>query len=122
MDNAYRGNIQVTRRVDDEQIIIDVPLRDLMASGGDFELMQGDLITVSVVARPYENYVDVEGTVEFPGRYQLSNGMRIVDLVTRANLGPKYSPLCCLLLSLTPITWQFLTTFKNNCCTLKLTE
>lgn len=84
--NAYLGNVQVTRIVNDEQIIIDVNLRELMDQSSDFDLMAGDDIFISAIAKPYDNYVEVSGKIEFPGKYQLSNGMRVSDLVTRGVL------------------------------------
>lgn len=85
-ENAYRGNIQVKRYIQNEERIFDVDLEALLAANGDFELFSGDEITVAIIAKPYENYAEVNGTVEFPGRYQLTPGMRVTDIVDKARL------------------------------------
>ncbi|MBR9922662.1 MAG: hypothetical protein GYB31_17660 [Bacteroidetes bacterium] len=85
-DNAYLKSVQITRIADDQQQIIDVNLRELIDQGSDFELKGADNIVISKIAKPYENFVEISGEIEFPGKYQLTNGMRVIDLVNKGNL------------------------------------
>jgi len=54
----------------------------------DFQLKDADIITIRAVQQPYENYVMIEGeqALEYPGKYELLNDMRISDLVSKAKL------------------------------------
>lgn len=85
-ENAYRKNIQVTRFADDEEQFLDVDYTDLINSDTDFEVLPGDVVFVSTIARPYENFVEVNGAVDFPGRFQWSSGMRVSDLLNKGVL------------------------------------
>lgn len=88
-ENAYRSSIQVQRYINDREEIIDVNLRTLLEGGQDFTLLGGDRIIVREIPRPYQNYVEVEGAVDLPGRYQYTEGMQINDLVERSRLRPE---------------------------------
>ena len=85
-DNAFQKNIQVKRFVDDEEIIIDVNLRDILSSDQDFELFSGDVIRIPAIPLAFENKVEISGAVALPGTYELSPGLRLLDLITRAEL------------------------------------
>lgn len=84
--NAYKGNIQVKRFVNDEEKIIDVDFRNLVASGGDFDLQSGDEVFVQTIPKPYKNFVEIGGAVELPGKFELRSGMKISDLVNKGRL------------------------------------
>ncbi|MEM6966288.1 MAG: SLBB domain-containing protein, partial [Bacteroidota bacterium] len=81
--NAYRGNFQVKRIINDEVKIIDVDYRALLNSDGDFELVGGDEIIIGNIPTPYKNFVEIAGSVEYPGKYELENGMTISDLLQK---------------------------------------
>lgn len=83
LEKAYLRNIQVTRFINDQETIIDVDFRELMNTGGNFPLFSGDVVTVPAIAKPYENFVEVSGAVEYPGRFQLTGSMRISDLLNK---------------------------------------
>ncbi|MEM0994505.1 MAG: SLBB domain-containing protein, partial [Bacteroidota bacterium] len=86
--NAYTSNVQITRTQDEEVRIIDVNLKELQANGGDFELMNADVVNIRTTTRPLRNYVEITGddAVDYPGRYELVQDMKISDLVEKANL------------------------------------
>lgn len=85
-NNAYQGNVQVKRFVDDAEKIIDVNLRDLNRRGGDFMLQSGDEVVVKEIPKPYKNFVEVSGAVELPGKFELATGMKISDLAKKGVL------------------------------------
>lgn len=84
--NAYKGNLQVKRIINDTEMIIDVDYRDLENGNNDFLLLDGDEITVKAIAKPYQNYIEISGAVEFEGRFELTDGMRLTDLLNKAIL------------------------------------
>ncbi|MFT5385683.1 MAG: protein involved in polysaccharide export with SLBB domain, partial [Saprospiraceae bacterium] len=85
-DNAYKGNIQIKRFVNDKEEIIDVDYRDLEQSGKDFQLLSGDIVQVKTIAKPYKNFIEIAGAVEFPGRFELTNDMKVSELIEKAIL------------------------------------
>jgi len=85
-ENAYRGNIQIKRFVDDDEKILDVNLKDLLNSNGDFKLLNGDVITVLEIPKTFENFVKISGAVEIPNDYEITPGMRVKDLIDKGVL------------------------------------
>ncbi len=85
-DNAYQTTIQITRFVNDEEKIIDVNLRDLTANKKDFELLSGDKIKIREIPKTFQNFAEITGAVDFPSRYEITQGMTVSDLVQKAIL------------------------------------
>ncbi len=85
-DNAYQGNIQVKRFVNDSEKIIDVNFRNLSNGGSDFDLQSGDEVVVQEIPKAYKNFVEINGAVELPGKFELVNGMKISDLTKKGVL------------------------------------
>jgi protein involved in polysaccharide export with SLBB domain len=84
--NAYRGNFQVKRFVNDSEKIIDVNYGELVNSTSDFNLNGGDAVVIGTIPKPYKNFVEITGSVDLPGRYELEAGMKVVDLVDKGVL------------------------------------
>lgn len=87
--NAYREVVQVQRFVDDKQVLLDVNWKDLMAKKQDFVLLNGDEVVVRSIPSPIENTASVEGAVELPGVYSLSDTRRVSDLLKKGGLRPE---------------------------------
>jgi len=84
--NAYREVVQVQRYVDDRQVLIDVNLKSLLQQKQDFVLINGDEVVVRSILSPIENTASVEGTVELPGAYSLTDTRRVSDLLKKGTL------------------------------------
>lgn len=80
-EQAYRPLVQVQRYANDRKVLLDVNLAELQASGRDFELQNGDAVSVRTIPRAVENYATVEGAVDLPGNYALENTPRLRDLL-----------------------------------------
>jgi protein involved in polysaccharide export with SLBB domain len=80
-DNAYLANAQITRIEPDGEKIIDINLGEILEQGSDFDLQGGDRINIRPIEKAFENFVDIGGTVRYPGKYQYTNGMRVSDLI-----------------------------------------
>lgn len=83
---AYKSNIQIERYGDDEKVLVDVDFKNLLSTGGDKDLLTGDHIKVYDIKKEYENFIKIKGEVEVPGDYQLVNGMRVRDVVSKAGV------------------------------------
>ncbi|HFC00726.1 MAG TPA: hypothetical protein ENJ53_07965, partial [Phaeodactylibacter sp.] len=84
--DAYQSNFKVKRFIDDEEKIIDVDYRTLQKTGRDFTLMGGDKVVIGVIPTPYKNYVEIIGSVDIPGKYELEKGMKVQGLVEKGVL------------------------------------
>jgi len=85
---AYLVDVQITRFMSDRKIITDVNLRDLMAHGGDYVLVNGDVVDIKTLDSGTGSFVSITGAVSFPGKYENKEGKRISDLVNQAVLKP----------------------------------
>jgi protein involved in polysaccharide export with SLBB domain len=82
--NAYRKNINITRRGDTEMQIFTIDAD----SFDKFDLKDGDFVRVSDILDRYENRVSIEGSVFRPGSYAIGDKIQTVtDLVKYAE-GP----------------------------------
>lgn len=84
--NAYKEIIQLKRFENDQQKVIDILYNQLVIQGGDFTLRNGDQIIIRTIPSPYRNFVSVAGTVELPGEFEFTPGMRVTDLVQKSVL------------------------------------
>jgi protein involved in polysaccharide export with SLBB domain len=83
---AYREVIQLSRFVEDKEILIDVPFADLSKSKGDFNLLNGDIITIKRIPTAIENTVRIKGAVALAGSYAISETKHLSDLINKAEL------------------------------------
>lgn len=87
--DAYREVIQVSRFADDKQVLIDVNLKALLASQQNFELKNGDAVIVRTIPTAIENTATIEGKINLPGQYALTETPRISDLLKKGELRPE---------------------------------
>ncbi len=85
-ENAYQNMIQVKRFVEDKEVYIDVNLRDLKSKGSDFPLIKGDVVVIKQIPDNLVNFASISGAVELPGKYELTDGMRISDILKKSLL------------------------------------
>lgn len=90
LPEGYVQGIQVERILpldertpERERVLIDVDLTAL-AAGQDFQLIDGDRVTVPSISDRRDNRVALEGHVQKPGVFELTQGMRLSDLLARA--------------------------------------
>lgn len=84
--NASLRNIQIRRYDQDAEKIIDVNLNQIVASNSDVKLRNGDVIVVNEISRSFENYVTINGAIEIPGQYAISNNTTLRDVLSKTNL------------------------------------
>lgn len=82
--NAYRKNLNITRKGDTEMQIFTVETDDF----DKFDLKDGDVVSIGDILDRYENRVSIEGSVFRPGSYAIGEKIQTVkDLVKYAE-GP----------------------------------
>lgn len=79
-DVAFTAKINVLQKTDTEFKIVDVS----KANFATFKPKNGDVIKVGKILNRFENRVKIEGTVFRPDTYSFFKGMRISDLIAKA--------------------------------------
>jgi protein involved in polysaccharide export with SLBB domain len=85
-NNAYREIVQVSRFINNEQVLIDVNLRELVANKRDFPLLDGDKVVVKAIPGLVKNTATIEGAIDFPGEYSLTENPRLSSLLSKSVL------------------------------------
>ncbi len=88
-DKAYTDNIQIKRKTGDAYRIHDVNLTDILNRNGDYSLEAGDEITIRPIRGQLKDVVFLEGKVNYPGQFDLYEGMTLVDLINKGMLRPE---------------------------------
>ncbi len=86
--DAYPNFVQIKRYVDGEQKLMEWNLQDVKSGKVKVPLLNGDAVTIKAIGKPLSQYVDVEGSVYYPGRYDLSKNQTLSALL--ANAKPTY--------------------------------
>lgn len=84
--NAYKNNIQVLRYKNDRQVLVDINLNSFDRNKPEYQLKDGDVVTVPEVTETFRNYVVSEGAVEQEGVFELKSSMKIADLIQKTGL------------------------------------
>ena len=84
-DNASKKGIQIKRIINGIERILDVDIEQL-SKAKDVTLFAGDKVMVRSIQNVFENYVEISGAVEFEGNYELTEKMKVSDLLRKANL------------------------------------
>ena len=67
-------------------------LNDIFKNNGNVELLDGDSLTFFSISNQINNYVVARGAIRRPGDFQFYNGMKVKDLISRADglIGTSY--------------------------------
>ena len=84
--DAYQRNIQIIRYENDEEKLIDVDLATLYRSNSNFELKNGDRISIDRIEQAYANYVTVKGAVRLPGSYEIKSNSTISEVLIKSGI------------------------------------
>lgn len=84
--DAYKKNIQVIRYENDEEKLIDVDLTALYQAGKNFEVKDGDRITINQIEQAFANYATVKGAVRLPGTYEIKPTTTISEVLRKSGI------------------------------------
>ncbi len=79
-DGAYRSLIKAERFTNSEKKILDIKENEFKT----LKLVSGDSYLVEAILDKYENKVSIKGSVFRPGSFAFTTGMRLKDLVAKA--------------------------------------
>ncbi len=80
-ENAYANTLSVTRNSDKEKEVKTVTQDQF----GSFLLQNGDIVRTDTILNRFTNRVSINGAVFHPGNYELTQGMKLSDLIKKAD-------------------------------------
>jgi protein involved in polysaccharide export with SLBB domain len=80
-DNAYSAMVKIIQKNDKEKSVKDLS----KAEFAKYQPQSGDLVSISKIINRYQNRVVLSGAVYRPDVYELQAGMRIADLISKAD-------------------------------------
>ena len=80
-DNAYSAMVKIIQKNDKEKSVKDLSKLDF----AKYQPKSGDLVSISKIINRYQNRVLLSGAVYRPDVYELQPGMRIADLINKAD-------------------------------------
>lgn len=86
--NVYPNFVQIQRYANGEQRLMEWNLADVMSGKIKIPLLNGDSVRIKAIGKPMDQYVEVEGSVYYPGRFDLSANSTLSALL--ANAKPTY--------------------------------
>ncbi|HZH67732.1 MAG TPA: SLBB domain-containing protein, partial [Chitinophagales bacterium] len=79
--NAYTDYIKLERFVGDKTEVININLTEILESGRDFEIQDGDKFYIPKSEVRSEDAIMISGEVLIPGTYQYKENYRVSDLI-----------------------------------------
>ena len=80
-DNAYSAMVKIIQKNDKEKSVKDLSKLEY----GKYQPKSGDVVSISKIINRYQNRVVLSGAVYRPDVYELQPGMRIADLISKAD-------------------------------------
>jgi protein involved in polysaccharide export with SLBB domain len=80
-DNAYSAMVKIIQKNDKEKSVKDLSKLEF----GKYQPKSGDIVSISKIINRYQNRVLLSGAVYRPDVYELQAGMRIADLINKAD-------------------------------------
>jgi len=87
--DTYPDYVQIERVEKDSVVLREWKLSDILNGRIKVNLQDGDLIRIREINRPLESFVEIEGSVFFPGRFDIGKNKTLGDLFKNAQLTPE---------------------------------
>lgn len=82
--NVFPDFVQIKRFIDGEERLMEWNLADVRTGKTKIPLLNGDVVRIKPIGKPMDQYVDVEGSVYYPGRFDLSSNPTLKSLLDNA--------------------------------------
>lgn len=87
--NTATDFVQIQRIVDNEPVLLEYNLQDILNGVETVNLNDGDRVQVRPIAKELEKFVTIEGSVFYPGNYDINKNQTLFDLIDRAQIKPQ---------------------------------
>ena len=82
--DVFPDFVQIQRYINGEQKLFEYDLKDVRSGKTKVDLINGDIVRIKSIGKPMDQYVDVEGSVYYPGRFDLSSNSTLKTLLVNA--------------------------------------
>ena len=82
--DVFPGFIQVERYSNGEPRLFEYKLDEVRSGKTKVEMINGDIVRLKTITKPMDQYVEAEGSVYYPGRYDLSSNPTLSTLLLNA--------------------------------------
>lgn len=82
--NVFPDFVQIQRYVDGEQRLMEYNLENVRSGKTKVPLLNGDIVRIKAIGKPMDQFVEVEGSIYYPGRYDLSSNPMLSNLLSNA--------------------------------------
>ena len=82
--DVFPGFIQVERYSNGEPRLFEYKLEEVRSGQTRVELINGDIVRLKTITKPMGQYVEAEGSVYYPGKYDLSSNPTLSTLLLNA--------------------------------------
>jgi protein involved in polysaccharide export with SLBB domain len=82
--DVYPNFVQIQRYMDGEIKLLEWNLADVVSGKIKIALQNGDIIRIRAIGKPLEQFVNIAGSVYYPGRFDLVNSPTLSSLLDKA--------------------------------------
>lgn len=82
--NAFPDFVQIQRYENGEQRLFEYNLLDVRSGKTKVNLKNGDVVRIKSIEKPMDQFVDIEGSVYYPGRYDLASNPTLKNILENA--------------------------------------
>lgn len=82
--DVFPDFVQIQRYVNGEQRLMEWNLEEVRTGKVKVPLLNGDVVRIKSIGKPMDQYVDIEGSVYYPGRFDLSANPTLRSLLENA--------------------------------------
>lgn len=76
--------LQVQRYINGEEKLFEYKLSDILSGRTKLNMVDGDVVRIKTINKPMENFVEVKGSVYYPGRYDLQSNNLLSSVLANA--------------------------------------
>lgn len=82
--NVFPDFVQIKRYVNGEERLLEWNLSEVLSGKVKVPLLNGDVIRIKSIGKPMDQYVDIDGSVYYPGRFDLNSNKTLKILLENA--------------------------------------
>lgn len=90
--DVYPDFIQIQRYVNGEEKLLEWNLTDVLNGREKVALVNGDVVRLKTINRPMDTYVDIDGSVYYPGRFDVGTNPTLKALIAQAQPNERAKP------------------------------
>jgi len=79
--DVFPDFVQIQRYINGEQKLFEYDLKEVRSGKTNVDLINGDIVRIKSIGKPMDQFVDVEGSVYYPGRFDLTANPTLASLL-----------------------------------------